>query len=527
MSNTFPGLSLAGVLAVQVIEFPEFTNFPAVGATNRIYIDDATGLPYRWKNSTLSYSALASPPQVISDADGSTKGIVRLTGALGGTAAAPVALGYASAAALATDLSTISSAAAAAQSTANTANSAAGTAQTAANAAQSTANAAGTAAAAAQSTANSATTSLGNKADKTTTVNGQPLSANVTLTKADVGLGSADNTPDASKPISGPVQAALDGKFNGTDISGFGRSLVQLNAWSEVKAGGDIPDKTNPSTTGIFTHPGAWIAAGTAITGTAINPAVGMNTASVAADTTFTFASTPGNGQEFAFAITNTDTNPHVMTIPSSVPDGQSLSITTLTVPASSTCTLTWRRDGSVNRLYGAAGVGTHMVPVMAAGITPSATAGCAALASVSMGAGMPDVRTLDFDAATQEHAEFAVAMPESWDEGTLLAEFLWSHASGTGDVIWGLQGVAVSDNDTMAVVFGTAQEATDTALGANKSCRSPRTSAITIGGTPAAGDTVFFRVYRKAAAAGDTLTVDARLHGVRLYYNTNADTDA
>jgi len=48
------------------------------------------------------------------------------------------------------------------------------------------------------------------KVDKTITVNGQALSANVTLTKTDVGLSNADNTSDASKPISTLTQAALD-----------------------------------------------------------------------------------------------------------------------------------------------------------------------------------------------------------------------------------------------------------------------------------------------------------------------------
>jgi hypothetical protein len=37
---------------------------------------------------------------------------------------------------------------------------------------------------------------------------------NVTLTKADVGLGQVDNTPDNAKPVSGPQQAALDTKAN-------------------------------------------------------------------------------------------------------------------------------------------------------------------------------------------------------------------------------------------------------------------------------------------------------------------------
>lgn len=45
---------------------------------------------------------------------------------------------------------------------------------------------------------------------KTTTVNGHALSSNVTVTKGDVGLGNADNTSDANKPISTATQTALD-----------------------------------------------------------------------------------------------------------------------------------------------------------------------------------------------------------------------------------------------------------------------------------------------------------------------------
>ncbi len=49
---------------------------------------------------------------------------------------------------------------------------------------------------------------------KTTTVNGHALSANVTVSKSDVGLGNVDNTSDASKPVSTAQQTALDLKQN-------------------------------------------------------------------------------------------------------------------------------------------------------------------------------------------------------------------------------------------------------------------------------------------------------------------------
>jgi hypothetical protein len=46
------------------------------------------------------------------------------------------------------------------------------------------------------------------------TVAGKALSSNITLVKADVGLGNVDNTSDASKPISTATQTALNGKAN-------------------------------------------------------------------------------------------------------------------------------------------------------------------------------------------------------------------------------------------------------------------------------------------------------------------------
>lgn len=46
----------------------------------------------------------------------------------------------------------------------------------------------------------------------TRTVNGRALSSNVTINKADIGLGNANNTSDLSKPISTATQTALNDK---------------------------------------------------------------------------------------------------------------------------------------------------------------------------------------------------------------------------------------------------------------------------------------------------------------------------
>lgn len=53
---------------------------------------------------------------------------------------------------------------------------------------------------------------IANKVDKTTTINGKPLTANVTLTKADIDIANVDNTSDANKPVSTAQLAAINAK---------------------------------------------------------------------------------------------------------------------------------------------------------------------------------------------------------------------------------------------------------------------------------------------------------------------------
>jgi hypothetical protein len=172
---------------------------------------------------------------------------------------------------------------------------------------------------------------------------------------------------------------------------------------------------------------------------------------------------------------------------------------------------------------------GKHAIYVAAGSIRPSVSGGCAALAAIASAANQPDIMTLDFDSTTQEFAQFALVMPKSWNEGTVTYRPIWSHPAAATNfgVVWQLQGVAVSDDDAIAVAYGTAQTSTDTGGTTNDLYVGPESSAITIAGTPAAEDMVFFRVGRDPANGSDTLAVDARLHGIVLYITTDADTDA
>jgi hypothetical protein len=172
--------------------------------------------------------------------------------------------------------------------------------------------------------------------------------------------------------------------------------------------------------------------------------------------------------------------------------------------------------------------VGKQTIWIPAAAMTPRTTNGAAA-GTVEATTNKNMIKTLDFDATTQEFAQFDVAMPKSWNNGTVTFQPFWSHAATTTNfgVVFGLDAVAVSDDDTFDVAFGTAQTSTDTGGTTDDLYAGPESSAITIAGTPATGDLVQFRVHRDPANGSDTMAVDARLHGIKLFFTTSAATDA
>ena len=140
-----------------------------------------------------------------------------------------------------------------------------------------------------------------------------------------------------------------------------------------------------------------------------------------------------------------------------------------------------------------------------------------------------PDLKVLDFDKDTDEFAQFSVAFPKSWNEGTITYQVYWTPGStNTGDCIFGLQGVACADNDTIDVAYGTAVNVTDAGIGTVEDQQiSAESGAVTIAGSPAAGEITYFQLFRDANAGGDTFTSDARVIGVRIFFTTDAANDA
>jgi hypothetical protein len=173
------------------------------------------------------------------------------------------------------------------------------------------------------------------------------------------------------------------------------------------------------------------------------------------------------------------------------------------------------------------AGLETMWVPASA---MYGATTNPADAQQVETTATRPDMKVLDFDASTDEFAQFSVAFPKSWNEGTITYQSISGlrASTNTGDCIFGLQGVAIGDGDTIDVAYGTAVQLQTQGLEQLKDQQvSAVSSAITIAGSPAVDQQTYFQLYRDANAGGDTFTGDARVLGIKIFYTTDAANDA
>lgn len=150
-----------------------------------------------------------------------------------------------------------------------------------------------------------------------------------------------------------------------------------------------------------------------------------------------------------------------------------------------------------------------------AGALTPRTTNG-AASATVETTTNDITYDVLDFDQTTSEGACFQISLPGAWNVGTVKAKFYWTAASGAGTVTWSLKAGSLADDDVIDTAYGTPQAVTDTLIATGDMHITAATAAITIAGTPAVDDWLYFEVSRDIA---DTLNADARLIGIKIQY--------
>jgi len=171
---------------------------------------------------------------------------------------------------------------------------------------------------------------------------------------------------------------------------------------------------------------------------------------------------------------------------------------------------------------------GKETIWIPASAMYPTTTSG-ADLQQVETTAGRPDMKVLDYDSGTPEAAQFTVAFPKSWNEGTVTYQVYWTPSNtNTGNCLFELMAVACGDSDTIDIAFGTTITTIDAGIGTVEDQQvSIESDALTIAGSPAVDQLCYFQVRRNASNGLDTFTGDARVLGIKIFFTTDASNDA
>jgi hypothetical protein len=155
------------------------------------------------------------------------------------------------------------------------------------------------------------------------------------------------------------------------------------------------------------------------------------------------------------------------------------------------------------------------------AGGMGSVTSGCTGPNRIESATNKVNQLTLDFASAAQKYAEWTAYLPSNYTTAaTITATFVWTaNSASTNSVVWGLAARAYGNDITIDQAYGTAAEVTDANTATAYQVHiSNATPAITIAGSPVAGQLCQFRAYRLGSGA-DNLAATANLLQVIITY--------
>ena len=194
---------------------------------------------------------------------------------------------------------------------------------------------------------------------------------------------------------------------------------------------------------------------------------------------------------------------------------------------------------GAVTKQYaeslggGGGGTGRKTIWVPAGQMTPLITGGCG-IGLVETPSNKNVIKTMNFDASSDEAAQFEIAMPKSWDKSDISFKLYWSHASTTTNfgVRWEIYCNTFDPDDDLDQSVSNDVDISDTGGVTNQLYVTDETAALepvdAFDGLPTVVDNAYliFQVFRAPPHPDDTLAIDARLHGVLIFYNADAGSD-
>jgi hypothetical protein len=172
---------------------------------------------------------------------------------------------------------------------------------------------------------------------------------------------------------------------------------------------------------------------------------------------------------------------------------------------------------------------GTRTMFIPAGAMIPSKTNGALYASDYEASTNKQSLQFFDFSASVAQSVEFGIVMPGDWDGGAIQYKVYWTETGGSagGTCRWALKARGYADDDAIDQAYGSAVTIDDDHIANYDLHVTDKSGNVTIGGSLAALNLVWFSFYRDAANAADDLTSLARLIGVVLYYGVSKWSEA
>lgn len=168
---------------------------------------------------------------------------------------------------------------------------------------------------------------------------------------------------------------------------------------------------------------------------------------------------------------------------------------------------------------------GSISLPVKAATPPDNSTNNAAPALTIYKGTNTAPARfgvRADFDASTREHLWWTFQVPDNYASGGTF-RLLWAANATTGNVVWGASVGAITATDVDTYIEHAQATATTATTGVNatEARRVIETTIAPSMDSAAPDDYLSVLIYRDAANASDTCSVDAELLSVIFEYTT------
>lgn len=172
---------------------------------------------------------------------------------------------------------------------------------------------------------------------------------------------------------------------------------------------------------------------------------------------------------------------------------------------------------------------GRQELTIEAPYLAPTVSSGCTSVTTYQTTTTFVNYDIIGLSSSTTQYFTFNGSLPSSWDGSTVTYQVVWISTAGgavNSSTTFCLQGLSLADSELVDQAYGTAVCVSDTFQSTGSFHLTPMSAALTIGGTPAAGDSILWRGYRNVDAADDHMAQPAGIARIRLFYTKSRYND-